>query len=48
MSEEILKWLVNQSIATLVLLWFMLRMERVINNNTKAIKELQKKINKLF
>jgi len=38
---EVLPFLLNNSVAIGVLVWFMFRMEKVINNNTKAVNEVK-------
>lgn len=41
-----IEYLINQGVAISVLLWFMLRMEKIINKNTSAINSLADLIKK--
>jgi len=41
MIEETGIFFLNNGVAVGVLIWFMWRMERVINNNTKAVQEVK-------
>jgi len=41
MEAQIFSYIVNNGVAVVVLVWFMGRMEKVINNNTKAVNNVQ-------
>jgi len=41
MEADIFSFVANNGIAVVVLIWFMFRMEKVVNNNTKAIQEVK-------
>jgi len=41
MEEQFFSFILNNGVAVGVLVWFMFRMEKVINNNTEAIKKVQ-------
>jgi len=38
---EVLQFMFNNGVAVGVIVWFMFRMEKVINNNTKAVQEVK-------
>lgn len=47
MSDDFLNGLAQSGVLGLVLAWFMLRMEGIMKENTKAINELRESISKL-
>jgi hypothetical protein len=45
-EQEIFMFIANNGVAVFVLVWFMFRMEKVINNNTKAVNEVKNVVSK--
>lgn len=43
-SEFILEKIFNYGIAGVMLCWFMFRIEKVINNNTKVLEKVESKL----